>query len=415
MPIFAFFYTTMYRVVCLVFGLMVCSVCAIAQSLSGIVVSANGNIPIAGASVFFSNTSLGTVTDADGRFYFGNLPKAKYDLVVSCLGFETQSQTLDLQQTLPALTIVLVPKAAELAGVTVEPYEKDNWERWGKFFIENFIGQSEYASRCVLKNPKVLQFRRYKKSNRLVVYANAPIIIENRYLGYRISYQLEQFEYSFKNKTLLFQGYTLFNDLKEEPKPKIERRRNEMYLGSLMHFMRVFFRNQLATAGFELRTIKAFPNLEKQRVKAIYSKQLLRGNGVSFDEISAGVSNDSMVYYNRILQQPDFNEVLYNTPIPADSVGFAAATDLAGLTFTDYLEVTYIRKSEPLSYANQQGRPPDTKLRSRLQLINGATHVVVQRNGCYAHPTDIMLHGYWAFWEKLATMLPIDFEPARDE
>ncbi len=81
------------------------------------------------------------------------------------------------------------PKMEELQTVVVEPYEKDGWETWGKFFIENFIGTSQNARSCTIKNYKTLRFRHSKKRNQLTVTADDPLIIENKALGYSIQYQ----------------------------------------------------------------------------------------------------------------------------------------------------------------------------------------------------------------------------------
>ena len=114
------------------------------------------------------------------------------------------------------LKIYLEPKATELEAVIVEPYEKDGWEKWGKFFIENFIGTTDAAKLCKIRNYKTLRFRHSKKKNILTAVADEPLIIENRELGYRITYQLEDFTYDFNENTLFYLGYTLFEDMAKD-------------------------------------------------------------------------------------------------------------------------------------------------------------------------------------------------------
>ncbi|MBP9740575.1 MAG: carboxypeptidase-like regulatory domain-containing protein, partial [Chitinophagaceae bacterium] len=55
-----------------------------AQSFSGTVLSADGKQPVAFASVYLSNTSIGTTTNSSGVFTFQNFPKGRFDLIVSC-------------------------------------------------------------------------------------------------------------------------------------------------------------------------------------------------------------------------------------------------------------------------------------------------------------------------------------------
>jgi hypothetical protein len=74
----------------------------------------------------------------------------------------------------------------ELESITVEPWEKDGWERWGRVFTESFIGTTSASRQCEIKNHKALRFRYSKKNGTLIAVADEPLIIENRALGYRI-------------------------------------------------------------------------------------------------------------------------------------------------------------------------------------------------------------------------------------
>jgi hypothetical protein len=31
-------------------------------------------------------------------------------------------------------------------------------------------------------------------------------------------------------------------------------------------------------------------------------------------------------------------------------------------------------------------------------------------NGAFYEATDLLSYGYWAFWERIATLLPLDFK-----
>ncbi|QGW27298.1 carboxypeptidase-like regulatory domain-containing protein [Phnomibacter ginsenosidimutans] len=78
------------------------STALLAGTVSGVVLTADQRKPVHLASVFFSNTSVGTVTDSAGRFTIYNAPSGKYDLVVSYVGYETSVQTIETdKQTKP--------------------------------------------------------------------------------------------------------------------------------------------------------------------------------------------------------------------------------------------------------------------------------------------------------------------------
>ncbi|RYY21726.1 MAG: carboxypeptidase-like regulatory domain-containing protein, partial [Chitinophagaceae bacterium] len=207
--------------------------------IRGTVWNAETETAIPNASVFITNTSRGTVSAADGGFSLTGIPAGKFDLVISSVGFATQVYSFSSEKLPLLLKIYLQPRVTELDAVVVEPYLKDGWEQWGKFFIDNFLGTTDAAKLCILRNHKALRFRFSKKRNLLTVSADEPLIIDNRDLGYRIQYQLEDFRYDFAAKTFFYLGYTLFEDMAEKKKA-VPRRfliaRRKAYAGSMMHF-----------------------------------------------------------------------------------------------------------------------------------------------------------------------------------
>lgn len=393
-----------------------------AQTLRGIVLSADNRQPVPAASVFLSNTGVGTITRDDGRFELNRFPSGRYELVVTSLGYETYSFVVQSASLPEQLQILLKPKARELQEVVVEPYEKNGWERWGKFFLENFIGISAYAKEVRLKNPGAIRFRHNKKTNTLNAYADEALVIENNALGYVLRYQLEQFEYRFSANMLLFQGFPFFEEMKSRRSGKIKRwqsNRENVYEGSLMHFYRSLFRNKLVEEGFELRRSVDVVNQEKARIKEKMRAQMKgvvqQGNKVVFSGGTLGVTADSATYQNQVMRQPDKMEVLYKPIIPADSIAYAIDSVTVGLYFKDYLHVTYLKKKEPEEVAKALGKQvAGDVLVSKLQLLNNK-EIAVLANGSFFEPTDILAHGYWAYWERMATMLPLDFKPTRNK
>lgn len=58
--------------------------------ITGVVVSAEDNEPIVGASVLVKGTTLGTITDMNGRYSINNVPVNAKSLVISFVGMKTQ-------------------------------------------------------------------------------------------------------------------------------------------------------------------------------------------------------------------------------------------------------------------------------------------------------------------------------------
>src|SRR5215208_1787976 len=115
--------------------------------LKGIVIDPEKNKSIPSASVFLNNTSIGTKTNEEGRFELF-IPDGKHELIISSIGYKTYNQPINGSELPESVTIRLLTKADEMERVVVEPYEKDGWEKWGRFFIESFIGLSNNASNC---------------------------------------------------------------------------------------------------------------------------------------------------------------------------------------------------------------------------------------------------------------------------
>lgn len=404
----------------LLLWICVCSPSVFAQFvLQGKVQGKDGN-PIPSASVFLSNTSMGTVANRDGFFILDGIAAGKYDLVVSSIGFETHVQQINTAQWPPNMVITLAAKAAELPEVVVGNYTKETWAKWGKFFLENFLGTTPFANSCVIKNEKAIQFRNYKKRNELKAIADEPLIIENRALGYRIKYQLELFNYNFKTKIFHFSGYPLFEAYEkpgEKPKHRYEQNRNEAYYGSKLHFMRSLFRNRLVENGFEVRFMQRIPNTEKERVKRMTA--VLAADGKSTITISnngsmassSKLQGDSADYYRKVMRQPDLLDVIDPAVLPGDSIGYAINEHTAGFYFPNYLHITYfLAKEDPIYLSsNNINREPGPQV-TTLQIIANRP-MEVMADGSYFDPLDILSSGYWAWTERMGNMLPFNFKP----
>jgi iron complex outermembrane receptor protein len=71
-----------------------------------------------GVSVVFPDLKQGTATDADGRFSFANLPRGRFTVQITSLGYNTISQLVDTGSGQP-LDFKLTPAATEIGQVVV--------------------------------------------------------------------------------------------------------------------------------------------------------------------------------------------------------------------------------------------------------------------------------------------------------
>ncbi|RYZ31002.1 MAG: hypothetical protein EOO10_00790 [Chitinophagaceae bacterium] len=383
---------------------------AFAQKLiKGVVVDEEKNTPLPKASVFLNNTSVGTTANEEGKFEL-YIPAGRYDLIVSSIGYSTHNQSINSSDATDFITIKMKVKAPELEAVIIEPFEKDGWQKWGKWFNENFLGTSEYGRDTRIVNPEVLKFRNSKKNNQLTVIAIAPLTIENKALGYRLTYQLETFNYNFKSGYLLYAGYPFFENMTGSDRKKRgwEKAREDVYYGSMLQFMRAIYRNRVKEEGFEVRRMKKVPNAEKQRVRMVYR------TSVRADEngrMISAVSRDSSAYYSHVMSQEDFKRVIGQDILPGDSIAYAYDSTVAGLYFDDLLLVIYKNKSVPSEF-KQLFPKGGNAVMSEITLINGQP-IQIYANGSYFNPEDLLSSGYWGWWEKMGTMLPFDYHPSK--
>ena len=398
------------------------------HTLKGKVINDETKLPLASVSVYLNNTSLGTVTNENGVFVISKIPSGKFRLIASSIGYETYVLQIDPKEVPRDFVISLKIKPEELKGFAVLPPEPDGWKKWGKIFTDIFIGTTPNSNNCRLMNPEVIKFS-MNADNTLTAFAKEPLQIMNYDLGYEIHYKLEEFEYSFNTKLVNYSGYALFKDM-AVTHPKRARRygqeRFEIYNGSLLHFMRAFYRNNLTNEGFEMRSLGNISNPEKDRAKRIFSQHK---DSVVKDTTSAIIyipidqmdganyyihtntvnTIDSTDYFKKKLLEPD--SVISHQLIPADSIGFAADSTIAGLYFQDSMEVSYKLKDIPNRYkAVSKEHKHETYPVSQFVFVYKRP-VYVLNSGYYYKPYDLKITGFWAWWECMCTRLPFDYIP----
>jgi len=357
---------------------------ASAQS-TGLVTDSSTGKPLEGVSVYLNNTSKGTTTKKDGSYHL-DIPTGIWQLVVSTIGYTTTIINLDATQSSATLHIRLRQSATELTAVTVEPYEKRGWAKYGKFFRDNFIGADINGASCTILNPEALRFHFYQRSNRLSVTAAEPLLIDNLALGYTLEYKLEEFVADWDTKITTWQGYPFFHEMQPKNKEKEEdwrRNRKLAYRGSMMHFMRSLYAGHLLREGFLVQREVVIPNPEKIRVKAIYRPEYQKK-----DEFPM----DTLHYFWEVLRQP--NDIQRNIPVPPDSIVVSQK-----LYFDGELLVTYGVNNRTDSFYT-----------SGIRLL-GTQPVTIEKNGNYYPAREIITTGRWGRSEKIGSLLPLDYYP----
>lgn len=336
------------------------SICTPAQTMiSGTITDIN-NAPIHFASVYLSKTTVGVLTDMNGVYRLTITQEGKYELIASCLGYKTRSQVISADSIPQRINIKLAKYDIVLSEVIIKARDVNREQNY-KLFIKNFIGETPNARLCTLENPKdAIIYLDYNDSI-LKALSRKPLIITNKALGYRIIYELSEFQLNLKTGHFRFSGNHYFQELKgSRIKQGIWLRNRSMaYYGSRMHFLRAIFNKSVTRESFEMHDCE-MDSLTKEWIQA---------------------------------QVIDENEVY---------VGFNPGS--VSLFHEDPIIILYYDNHPVLSTSYEW-----TKLKYKSAIIfSDSLHVY--KNGYYPDTYGVSWGGHMAK-DRIAEMLPFDFIP----
>ncbi len=229
----------------LLFSFLFISSISFAQIVKGKVVDQN-NQPLPGSNIYFDGTTIATIADENGNFSLNYGSKLNSILAVSFIGYQTEFiKSFDTDKV---LKIVLKEAANTLNEVIIK---KDRFSRKQKLqlFREQFLGKSAVAKKAIIENEDDIYFDYDEKSFTIKAYSDKPLIVNNSLLGYRITYELVNFEVCFLRISIssndvfrsFYAGLTRFEETNTNA--KILKQREKCYQGSQLHF----FRNLVAS------------------------------------------------------------------------------------------------------------------------------------------------------------------------
>jgi len=384
------------------------------DALYGKVVNEITGAPVAAASVYLSNTAVGTQTNSQGEFFLKKPLTGNYILVASSIGYKISETNLQNTNLLQGFVIKLTPETTDLKEIIVTPYEKNGWQKWGDLFLENFIGTSYYARSCKLKNHEVLKFIMRHKDSTLIVRADEPILIVNNLLGYELRFDLKSFELNLSDSgnSLAYSGHPFFKELSaknEKEEKKFQESRAKVYSFSMMRFMRSLFSEK---ANEEFLVQQIFLGVTKDIVLGKnLQNSIITNSGVTADtiyEIGSDIVNISIVKLNNASGSE--NLPYSATPEKSQTV-FTLSDGLMKMYFDGALQINIKNQNPPSEYLKYSGyNVSKNPLLSAFELKKNVP-VRIYKNGNYTESTNLKIKGFWAWWEKLATMLPLDYEP----
>jgi len=331
--------------------------------ITGTVVDSASKEPLVNASVFCQNTTLGTVTDKEGKFSL-SLKSGGYDLIFSYTGYLTQTVRVTENNR---IDIQLVKEERSMGEVVLRnTYEvADGWTKYGDFFFQNFIGSTPNAEKCTLLNPEVLKFYYYKRTNRLKVLATDAIQIANHALGYNLRYQLDSFVYFYNTHVNSYRGYCLYTEMEADDSTKQvwSKARAKAYEGSKLHFMRSYYDSSLYEDGWVIDMLD-----EKNEKK-----------------------------FNRV-----------DNPYDTLYYGALDSTLQIDISIPRKLSIAYTNKKPEPEYLKKMGLPKNVQY--PISYIDIKETIAITENGYYYEQKDWINQGYWS-WKNVADLLPYDYLP----
>lgn len=372
-------------------------------TITGTIVNANGKNPVSRASVFLSNATYGTVTSDDGSFTLGGVKPGQYELVVTTVGYEDFSQTIQVSGAPLKLNIELTQKVLMLREVVIS--SAADWKKNYEQFRREFIGTTENSKLCRVVNPHILNLIYHRNKQQLEASGDEFLVVENHALGYRTKFLLKNFVSDAIEYTIQYAGKALFEELpgSAEQKKAWKLKREQAYYGSAQHFYRSLYKDRLKEEGFEAHDFTRMLNRERPDEGLILQKiKRYRDIAPNRDSLNNWYRLSNLTKWNR--------ENLVRTPY--QSIEILRKTQDKGIyavVFPHLLYVVYTKKEETTEFKDVY-RPLDMGNFETSIVSLSSAYILFDMNGIVISNPSPLYEGTWSK-AKLADLLPVDYEP----
>ena len=340
-------------------------------SISGRILDAKSHEPLSFANVFLNNTTIGSVSNTNGEFILRNINQnGTYELVISFVGYESLKIKLTLSKDdINIGDLEMKQSELELDALEVKGSRDKQWEKKFKKFTKIFLGDDKASEACTILNPWVIDFPDVKGLNKFKAIADSSIEIENKALGYKISFYLSDFQSDGKGYVIV--GNAHFNELKtneENERIKWESNRQLSYMRSRHHLFKAIIDHRIRSEGFFLYTDQ--PGFER---------------------------------YN--LRTPYFNEELEKSVMPFDTANMVTPLqkDVYRILLKGRLEAHYHRERALIRTYRDIAYPVSWITANR-------GFILVNKDGYELNPEEVTISGAMST-DRVARMLPMNYRP----
>ncbi len=335
-------------------------------TISGQVVNDETNAPLAGASVYLNNTTIGTTTSSDGSFTLLVNGHGTYEIIVSFISYEVIVHPVTVGDKDLRFVFRLNAKPREMLNILVLSDERRR--RLMELFRTQFLGITVAGMKSSIKNESEVYFSAGEGKRDVYAHADMPLEIINRELGYRIFFDLQDFYVDEESGRTFFAGFARYQELDSPVSKRFIKRREEYYFGSTMHFFHSLYGGVAEEQQFRL-----------------FKKIRVSSNGVV--------------------------QLVKNPVAPASVVFTDSSTGRKYLSWDEKITVQYLRnppyKNALANKTIVSGYLPKG-FESDLTMLQKP--VFFSELGLPETPLRIAYSGFWSY-EKFGNMLPIDYRP----
>lgn len=335
-------------------------------TISGKVLSDQSGEPLSGASVYINNSTIGSTTGADGHFNLPGVRPGTYDIIVSFISYEVIVHTVQVGYKDLKFQFRMQPKPQQMRNILVVGDERR--KKLMELFRSQFLGITLAGEKCRIENEGDISFAAGEGKKDVFAYADKPLVIVNRELGYRITFDLQEFYVDEVSGRTYFYGYSRYEDLEKGSLERYRKKRRQYYQGSNMNFYHALYAGTTASENF--RIIRKLGVQENGRVRVV-NQEIDPGTLVKTD---SATNRKYMAWEDKIsvqyLRDPVYKSALFKKTLVMGSLARGVESDLTIL--------------ERPAYFSDLGLPEN--------------------------PLRIAISRFWSY-EKFGVMLPIDYRP----
>ncbi len=368
------------------------------QTITGKILTENGTA-IPDVNVYLDGTKISTTSVSGGIFILDIQGQKSGNLIFQKDNYETS--IFPLNQAIGKSVKVIINPVKEIEEVVIIPYTEKAYKDFINYFLDRFLGfDREEVS---IKNQRTLKFSYDKKNQFLKVKAPQTLIIENKKLGYTIQYNLINFETDFKKKNTSYLGTSFFKD--NSDKKTIILNRMNAYTGSLMHFFRSLYQDELEKEGFIVNHVRRIKNPKYPSEAEIQQLQDHYNFVRSQKNMVIKLSPELQDIANRKNENPEFLMAILKTKMKESD--FTKRKDARlFIDFEDLLMVNYQKYYYELKKGNFVKSATASAQTSFIH--PEALEFEIFPEGICSEPDQLILEDHFSN-QNVSKMLPLDY------